>query len=46
MPDIQTAFQIALAKTKAHIPTTIPTDWDDENPNAPIEAAHNIKENT
>lgn len=39
MPDIQTAFQIALAKTKAHIPTTIPADWDDENPNAPIEVA-------
>lgn len=39
MPDIQTAFQIALAKTKAHIPTTIPADWDDENPNATIEVA-------
>lgn len=39
MPDIQTAFQLALAKTKAHIPTTIPADWDDENPNAPIEVA-------
>jgi hypothetical protein len=39
MPDIQTAFQIALAKTKAHIPTTIPADWDDENPNATVEVA-------
>jgi hypothetical protein len=37
MPDIQTAFQLALAKTKAHIPTTIPADWDDENPNATVE---------
>lgn len=37
MPDIQTAFEIALAKTKAHIPTAIPADWDDENPNAAVE---------
>lgn len=37
MPDIQTAFQLALSKTQTHIPTTIPKEWDDETSNAAIE---------
>lgn len=36
MPDIKTAFEKAFAQTKAHVEQPIPTEWDDETPNATI----------